>query len=303
MTTATEQRIAVLGAPSTAGAYAPGQENTPRLLRDHGLLDRLQETGATVVDAGDTPYFSWTPDRARPRAQHVAQVAANTQAIAAATRDALAAGNRVLVLGGDCTTALGVVAALRDTADRPALVYLDRHPDMNTPDSVADGALDWMGMAHMLALPGTEPDLLEALGQAPLLEASRVVLLATDETQHTPWEREHVARLGMRAFDWRTVAADPAGTAAQALAGITDADAIAVHFDVDVLDFTDAPLSQAVIRNTGITLDQAGEALAGLLSDPRVRAVSVAELQPAHAAADPAVVDRLVGVLAGALGS
>jgi arginase len=303
MTTATAQRIAVLGAPSTAGAYAPGQEDTPRLLRDHGLIDRLEATGSTVVDSGDTPYFRWTPDRTRPRAQHVAQVAANTRAIAAATRRALTDADRVLVLGGDCTTAMGVVAGLAEVAERPGLVYLDRHPDMNTPGSVADGALDWMGMAHMLALPDTEPDLLGALGSTPLLQPSRVALLATDETQHTAWEREHVARLGIRAFDWQTVAADPAVAARQALAALADADALAVHFDVDVLDFTDAPLSQAVLRNTGITLDQAGEALAAVLSDPRVRAVSVAELQPAHASADPSVVDRLVAVLAAALAS
>lgn len=28
---------------------------------------------------------------------------------------------------------------------------------MNTPSSVDEGALDWTGLAHMLALEGTEP--------------------------------------------------------------------------------------------------------------------------------------------------
>jgi arginase len=304
MTTATADRITVLGAPSTAGAYAPGQEEVPRLLRDRGLVDRLRGTGADIVDAGDTPFFRWTPDRTRPRAQHVARVAANAGAIADATEAALAGGGRrVLVLGGDCTTATGVVAGLRRTSQRCGLVYLDRHPDMNTPESVADGALDWMGMAHMLALPGTEPAVVEALGPAPLLTPAQVVLLATDETQYTAWEREQIATLGIHAISWQAVADAPDSTGREALGAFGDADAIAVHFDLDVLDFTDAPLSQAVLRNTGITLDQAAATLATLLADPRVRALSVSELQPAHTAGDPDVLERLIGAITAAFSS
>jgi arginase len=34
------------------------------------------------------------------------------------------------------------------------LLYADRHYDINTPETTTDGALDWMGLAHALALPG-----------------------------------------------------------------------------------------------------------------------------------------------------
>jgi len=58
------------------------------------------------------------------------------------------------VLGGNCTIVLGVMAALRRLgAGPPGLLYLDRHYDINTPQSTTDGALDWMGLAHALALP------------------------------------------------------------------------------------------------------------------------------------------------------
>jgi arginase len=43
-----------------------------------------------------------------------------------------------------------------------SLVYFDLHSDLNTPASAADGALDWMALAHMLALEGTEPALAAA---------------------------------------------------------------------------------------------------------------------------------------------
>jgi arginase len=52
------------------------------------------------------------------------------------------------VLGGNCTIALRVMAALwRLDAGTPGLLYVDRHYDLNTPESTTDGALDWMGLA------------------------------------------------------------------------------------------------------------------------------------------------------------
>jgi len=55
----------------------------------------------------------------------------------------LARRDFALVVGGNCTVALGVVAALRHLeAGAPGLLYVDRHYDINTPDSTTDGALD-----------------------------------------------------------------------------------------------------------------------------------------------------------------
>jgi arginase family enzyme len=39
-------RLALIGAPTSAGAFAPGQEQAPRALRDAGLLDALRDAGA-----------------------------------------------------------------------------------------------------------------------------------------------------------------------------------------------------------------------------------------------------------------
>jgi arginase len=37
------RRLVVVGAPSSAGSYAAGQEAAPRVLREHALLERLRE--------------------------------------------------------------------------------------------------------------------------------------------------------------------------------------------------------------------------------------------------------------------
>src|SRR6476646_5302342 len=92
--------LAVIGVPSSAGSYAPGQEKAPRALRDAGLLAGLRAAGIAVVDHGDAEVWRWTPDRERPRAQNLEAVVACAAETAERVRAALAAGDFALGLGG-----------------------------------------------------------------------------------------------------------------------------------------------------------------------------------------------------------
>ena len=75
-------------------------------------------------------------------AQNAGQVTASLQELADRLGPPLARGDFALVLGGNCTIALGIMAALRRLdAGTPGLLYLDRHYDLNTPDTTMDGAL------------------------------------------------------------------------------------------------------------------------------------------------------------------
>ena len=105
----------IIGAPSSAGAYAPGQERAPAALREAGLLDRLRARGVTVDDHGDVPGFRWRVDREHPRAMNSEPAVAVAEAVSKRVADSLAAGAAVLVLGGDCTVEIGTVAG--DVAD------------------------------------------------------------------------------------------------------------------------------------------------------------------------------------------
>jgi arginase len=50
----------------------------------------------------------------------------------------------------------------------------------------------------------------------------------------------------------------------------------AIHLDVDVVDFTDAPLSEHPSRNTGLKLDEMLRALRVLASGPGLVAITLA---------------------------
>jgi arginase len=116
----------------------------------------------------------------------------------------------------------------------------------------------------------------------------------------TPFEAQIVAQRGIAAVDVEALIADPPAAARAALAALADLDALAVHFDVDVVDFLDAPLAENTNRGRAPSLEATGRALAALLADPRARALTVTEFNPHHGAEDGSSTRRLVDVLVGA---
>ena len=292
------RRISIVGVPSSAGSYAAGQDLAPQALRSAGLIDALTAAGVDVHDEGDLPTQIWSPDREQPLAQNVGQVTSCLTQLTNRLGPPLARGDIALVLGGNCTIALGVIAALRRMGNGvPGLIYFDRHFDLNTPESTTDGALDWMGLAHALALPGCVDVLVDAFGPRPLLEPHQVAWMGVEPNVATEWEREQAARLALQVTTCEAFVTAPAESVRRALRYLS-AGPLAVHLDVDLLDFTDAPLAENTDgRNTGPTLDEAAEALVLAAHDPRVRAVSIGEINPTRSTGTPTAIPRFVNTI------
>ena len=293
--------LSIVGAPSSAGAYAPGQEKAPAALRAVGLIDHIQASGVKVVDRGDVAGFRWRADKANPRAMNVAAAAKVARDVAKHVAAALAGSSPVLVLGGDCTVELGTVAGALAETDNVGLVYVDLDTDLNTPASTTDGALDWMGVAHMLGVDGVVPALATLGPRTPMLRPEQV-LFGHDNV--TPPERRIMDTLGIAEAGIATVAADPTGAARFVIDGwARQFERLLVHLDVDVLDYLDMPLAENTRRNVGLRFDQLVPALGVLLSASNWAALTICEVNPDHGEADgstlrifaEAVADALAG--------
>lgn len=294
-------RLCVIGVPDSVGSYAAGQDLAPAALRAAGLIPRLARAGVDVIDEGDLPVQVWRPDREHPLAQNADAVAACLADLTSRIRPLVSAGHAVLVIGGNCTIALAGVAALGTDDGPPGLLYVDRGFDLNTPATTTDGALDWMGMAHALALPGCVDAVLAAFDRRPLLQPDQVAWLGVQHDLATQGERDQVTQLGLHVETSDDLATAPADAARRALAALPTGP-LAIHFDVDVLDFTDAPLAENTDgRNTGPSLAQAGVALSVAASDPRARVLTIGELNPTRAAGDPTAISRFVNLLVAVL--
>ncbi len=295
------RKVGVIGVPTSAGAFAPGQEQAPAALRRAGLVELLHESRVELSDYGDREIWRWRPDRDRPLAQNLGKVVEIVDDTAARVVESILAREITVVLGGDCTVGIGTVAGHVGRSESVGLIYFDLHADLNIPSSAPPGALDWMGMAHMLGDKGAERELVEVGPRTPLLAPEQVVLLAWGPEQARPHERETIDRLELEAIPVDEVRDDPAGAAKRALHILADADHVLIHFDVDVVDFTDTPLSENTGRNEGIPYVQAAAALAVLLASPALAGVTVTELNPNHVEEGAGAIERLAGDLAAGL--
>jgi arginase len=291
--------VTLIEAPTSADAYAPGQEDGPPALLDAGLREGLEAVDITVHIGGQASPFRWRPDPENPRAANTGAVIDRASQIASLVRSA-PAGDMIVVLGGDCTVGVGTVAGLLDRSARLGLIYMDRHADLNVPGSTVDDALDWMGVAHMLDIDGAIDGLAALAGQRPMLSAGQISFLGLGP--HTDFEAEVIADRELPVVDVRSTASDPLRSARTALSPLAACDSLAIHFDVDLVDFLDAPLAENTDRGTAPSLKACSEILSALLRDERVRALTVTEFNPHHGSQNGDTTQRLLQILIKALG-
>jgi arginase len=275
--------IALIGVPSSAGAHWPGQEKAPQYLRRAGLVGCLA-AGAPVVDQGDLPVVRFWPDRAHPRQQNLARVVDVATQTAEQVETALQRHAMPLVIGGDCTIALGVIAGfLRHGVDL-GLLYFDGHIDLNTPATSRSGILDSMGIAHLIGEVGVTETLSHIGPRFPLLSSDRIVAFGYNPTEMNEVEHEVLVRHHLLTYPLAQVqgrAGDAAREALMQLEGRVER--FVVHFDVDVIDFVDFPIADVPQINAGLTFQEAMACLEVFVASPQFAGLSLAEINPDHA--------------------
>jgi arginase len=288
----------LIGVPSSAGAHHAGQDRAPAALRAAGIVDRLRGAGVQISDAGDLPSSVFAVDHKHPRARNLSAVVAVARAVADAVAREVAAGHRPLVMGGDCTITIGVVAGFRRVHPAVGLAYVDGDADLGGLATDGSGILDATGIWHLLG--EGEPELTNLAGAVPLLDGSRLAMLGCDPREQTDAGRAFLAQRRVSYTEGPDLAADPEGTARRALAALGRSGPVVVHFDVDVVDSGDLPLGNYPHYGSGVRLEQAEACLRVLLADPTCAGLVLTEVNPSYDP-DGSQLDRYLAALTTAL--
>ena len=256
-----ENKIALIGVPSSAGARQVGQDQAPQFLRAAGLVKRLTSQGYDVMDVGDLDQVSFRPDSKNPKKQNLSLVVDVLSQVSESIEIAIANRAWPLVVGGDCSITIGVIAALTKHFPDLGLAYIDGDVDLNTPETTHTGIFDGMVLAHILGLGADE---LRNFGsRCPLLEEQQIALFgySVQAGGIDPVEIDILQNTRMAKFPLEEISADVQTAAIHALQGLeSKAEHILVHFDVDVVDYDDFPAVD-VPHRPGLALAQAQEAL------------------------------------------
>lgn len=294
-------KVALLGAPTSAAAMSPGHEGAPAAIRAAGLVERLQSIGYEVVDLGDDPVQVYKPDDESPRARNLPGVIAALEALKPRVETAVKSGALPLILGGDCSIALATIAGARRYFRNVGLIYMDRDADLNTPSTTQSGCLDGMVVSHLTGRGAAE--LVRFWGEPPLVREPDLALFGVDRMD--PPEEEVLRRSSLRQYlaadVQRIGAAAAAQTAIERIHG--NGYEFVLHFDVDVI--AGFPATNYPGEN-GLRLSEVRDALEVFAKQKHLAAIEITAYNPAK---DPdgsgakTILDLFADVLASRLES
>ena len=298
-----KKKFKLIGAPSSAGAHAPGQEKAPAKLRKAGLINDLTQAGLQIEDCGDLPGYRYTSDPDSPKARNIKTVVTNAKRVMEFVSSTVSVGDKYIVIGGDCSNGVGsITGSMRNKSKRTGVIYLDMHGDLNTPETVDSGALDWMGMAHLLGAEGTIKAYAELDGYSPVLKNEQIVLLGWDyQGCNSDSEREAIIRRSINVVFLDELIKNPVDAANKALKLLGEVDQILIHFDVDVIDFAECPLSENYRHGEGCSLKDARLAISTIAATDEFTGITVAQLNPDHGEENQATLKQFSKAFANAL--
>jgi arginase len=256
--------IGLLGVPTNSAGTIDGVARGPLALREAGLVGALHRH-AKVHDYGDVTL----PDPSPTRGSRSHVIDPNgLAALVARVREAVAPildnGHLPLVIGGDCPLLLGCLAA-SSGLDRVGLLFVDGHEDAYLPVQSSTGEAADMELAFALGMADASwsPELAALL---PLVAPADVRILGARDAELLRAEGVASLRDRVALVDGERLAADPAGSAAEACASLPDP--WWFHLDLDVLS-TDALPAIDYPQPGGLGWDElALVATAALSADP-----------------------------------
>jgi arginase len=198
-------------------------------------------------------------------------------------------GHLPVVITGDCTFSIGVLAGLQRQSPDLSLVWYDAHGDFNTHETTPSGFIGGMPLAMLC---GRGEQTIVAGAGARVHPEARVIL--TDARDLDPGEKEAVAGSGLTHLS----------AVADLLTLALPDRPIYIHFDSDVLPLSDLSAVNYPAGG-GPSLETIEATLARLADTGRVAAVSVTMWNPDLDEEDSAeqvvlgIVERLVERLAG----
>ena len=274
--------VDIAGIPLDLGAGRRGVDMGPSAFRIANIGNRIATLGYQVNDQGDIPVpIPETIGIQDQHARYAKEIGAVCKRLYVIVRNSVLSGHIALSLGGDHSLAAGSIAgtasAMRKRERPLAVLWVDAHADMNTPESSLSGNVHGMPLACIL---GSGPLELAGIGGfSPKVDPARCAVVGLRNLDER--EKKIVRHSGVHAFTMKDV--DRHGMASvmeQALASICKGGAaLHVSFDMDGVDPAVSPGVGTPVQG-GLSYREAHLVMEMVADSQRLVALDVVEVNP-----------------------
>jgi arginase len=272
-----KREIAIIGAPLDLGQGRRGVDMGPSAMRSASLEERLTSLGFRVRDHGNVETAVQEATTLQDeRARFLPEIRETCERIAAKVAEESRAGAIPLVLGGDHSVALGTLGGLASVHGAGGVLWIDAHPDINTPETSPSGNVHGMPLAAALGLAGAAFQ--SDTWPLPAVDAKRVALLGIRELDDG--ERRLLREADVRVFTMSEI--DRIGierAVREALDRVSGPGFVHVSLDMDALDPELAPGVGTPVRG-GLTYREAHLALELVAESEIAGSLEVVEVNP-----------------------
>ncbi|KAI4241574.1 MAG: hypothetical protein LQ352_007419 [Teloschistes flavicans] len=254
--------LGVVAVGFSGGQCKPGVDAAPSALIASGLLDQLKEDlGYELFHDGAVHSYSSIIPSSDPDYRNMKQplaVSAVTRQLSQQVYEHARQGRYVLTLGGDHSIAIGTISgtakAIKERLSQEmAVIWVDAHADINTPETSGSGNIHGMPVAFLAGL-ATEKreDVFGWLQEDQRISLKKLVYIGLRDVDRG--EKSILRDNGIKAFSMHDVDKHGIGRVMEMALGHIGTDTpIHLSFDVDALDPQWAPSTGTPVRG-GLTL-------------------------------------------------
>jgi len=241
------RRWEIIGAPFDFGTTYKGSHKAPEAIRVAGLTRRLNHftsLGMDVIDGGDVEPTVCSSSKTIPVGMN--EMMAYAPPLMARLDASFMSGTVPLVLGGDHSISIPTVSSMvshlhkrHNSSATVGLIWVDAHPDLETPGPDSTNDLNAMSAAHLLNLgvkelrtlhgfaPKIRPEHLHYIGIRDVVQEEKQIIHDMNITSYTMSDIEclGIVKVCNEVFGYMN----------------EKTDAFALSFDIDAIDPMVAP--------------------------------------------------------------
>lgn len=287
--------IQIFSAPSILGLKPNGVELLSECLLNYGLAERLESTFPVIEVPTLNHCYSLIRDE-KTNCLNPASLLDFSSVISERIGKELQHQKFPLVLGGDCTILLGIIAALKKEGEF-GLLYLDAHADFYQPSKSPTGEVADMALA---IVTGNGPEVVTDIqGLKPYVKPENVIHIGQRDAEETKeYDSQNIKDSTIKCFDLKMIREAGLFKVVEevmaTMAGI-DAKGFWLHFDTDVINDKENPAVDYRLPG-GLTFEETEKLLIRLLSTDKVVGMSVTIFNP-QLDSDGEIAERITACL------
>ena len=273
--------INVIGVPMKYGCDRDGAQFGPATLRENGIIDIIEGNGHRVYDMGDLfiPYVQ-ADDKYDdyPKIKYLDTVSKINTNLANNVYCSLKGDKFPFVIGGDHSLGMGSIAGASKFFKELAVIWVDAHGDINTPETSPSG--NSHGMPLAVSMDVGHPRFTNIYFKGQKVKPENVFILGARDLDSGEVDLANELNLNMYTMDIvKERGLDNILEEIIAKIKASNVDGVHLSFDIDVLDPKLVPGTGTPVAG-GFSLDEAKSVCTSLLSENLVTSMDFVELNP-----------------------